>query len=374
MKIKILFVMPTMGYGGTERQIMELCRGLDKSRYEISLLVLKEAAGYLDNESFPGQVLRLRLSHCYNLWRLPAFIRILSMGRYDIIHSLLPVANFWTGLARPFVKARRWIGSSRNIDYPPPKWLFWLADFISFHLFCDTILINSESGKKDLVHSFHLPPVKIRVIGNGYDFSSLRKTHKSRTEWRKSMGIPEDVQLVTTVARLVEQKGLSYYLDMIGVVKKSALNVYFLLVGDGPEREALNKKATTLELSGLIRLTGFRQDIGDILQASDVFVLPSIYEGCPNAVLEALAMGCPVVTTDIPPHREFLRHEHNALLVPPRDPEALAKDVQRALKDSALRTKLAVAGQMTVEKRFTHTKMVNTYDEFYRSVLERPSH
>jgi glycosyltransferase involved in cell wall biosynthesis len=168
------------------------------------------------------------------------------------------------------------------------------------------------------------------------------------------------------VARLDEQKGHRYLLEAAVEIPEAV----FVLVGDGPERAALEKQVHQLKLEDRVLFFGFRNDIQNWLSACDLFVLPSLYEGLPIAVLEAMAAGKPVIATDIPGNREAVVDGLTGCLVAPQDPRSLAVAIRSLLADSALRKRMGQAGREIVSQKFSMKEMVRQVTEVYTECLE----
>lgn len=372
MPLKVLIVMPTMGYGGTERQVMELCRGLDRQRFEPTLLVLKDERGYLDAgpASWPCRVERFGLAHTYNFWHLPRLARFIRAGNFDLVHALLPVANFWAGLAA-------WggpplIATSRNVSYPPPRFLFKAADRLAFRRLCRVALSNSMEGKKALCRDFGLDASHVRVILNGIDFEQRLKVTKSPQQMREEMGAPAGARVVATVGRLMEQKGYDDFLRMAAVLAGRRADVFFWVVGDGPDRARLERMSRAAGLDNRVNFLGHRADVPDLLNACDAFVLASRYEGCPNALLEAAGLRVPAVVSDIPAHREVVEDGKTGLLAAAEDAGFFAGAVEKVLDDRAFAAGISEAAWARARRVYGSRRMVAEHEALYERQAARP--
>jgi glycosyltransferase involved in cell wall biosynthesis len=170
---------------------------------------------------------------------------------------------------------------------------------------------------------------------------------------------------VLTVARLESQKDHATLIEAVPRVPDAR----FVLVGEGGERRALESRARALGVSDRVRFLGLRGDIADLLAISDVFVLPSLYEGLPLSILEAMAAGKPVVASSIPGIDEVVVDGETGLLVPPRDPAALAASIRLLLTDSDLRVRLGDAGRERVHGTFSLERMVEGVVAVYQEAL-----
>jgi len=206
---------------------------------------------------------------------------------------------------------------------------------------------------------------KVRVVNNSVLLASfnglpinadLQARLRGKTDW----------PIVLTVARLDKQKGHSYLLEAAALVPEAM----FVLVGEGPERSALEAQASILGLSNRVVFLGYRDDVSDLLASCDVFVLPSLFEGLPLSVLEAMAAGKPVVATDIGGTNEAVKHGETGLLVPSADPESLARAIRTVLFDPVLSQRLGSAGRARVHQEFSAETMVQRIAEIYDELLD----
>jgi glycosyltransferase involved in cell wall biosynthesis len=170
---------------------------------------------------------------------------------------------------------------------------------------------------------------------------------------------------VLTIARLDAQKGLGYLLEAAALVPEAV----FVVAGEGPERAALESRARELGVSSQIIWLGYRDDIADLLACSDLFVLPSLFEGLPVALLEAMAAGRPVVASAIAGIDEVVAHEQTGLLVPPADSLALAGTIRAVLADPARAGRLALAGQTHVSHEFSVERMLTQLTDCYLDLV-----
>ena len=191
----------------------------------------------------------------------------------------------------------------------------------------------------------------------------------SRADARAELGCDSQTFLIGTVSRLGEQrKGIDYFLGMARLLASASPQVRFVVVGGGPLQAELEERAHALDLTSHIVFTGNRRDIPRLLAAMDVFVMPSLYEGGPITVLEAMAMAKPVVSTPVGMVPDVVEDGRNGLLVPTGDSAALARAVSRLLDDPALAAALGEQARVTVERQFSPDAMVDGVVSVYREV------
>jgi len=193
--------------------------------------------------------------------------------------------------------------------------------------------------------------------------------------WQKAYNHMDDNPFtITTVARLYVTKGLTYLLDVAGIVKKIFPKVEFKVYGEGELRDELHAKAKGLGLDGKTIFMGAftsREELNQILSNTDIFLLSSILEGQPLAIVEAMAHGCPIVSTNVGGIPELITDNVNGFLCPPMDPQCLAEKILRLIDDNALRERLGNAARSSYKNSpFDAPSMANFFISVYGSILE----
>ena len=187
---------------------------------------------------------------------------------------------------------------------------------------------------------------------------------------RASLGLPADVRVAGVVARLTRQKGHRYLFEALASSPALA-DVQLLVIGGGEEREALEQDAIAKGLSARVHFLGVRRDVGNLLAAMDVFVLPSLWEGLPLAMVLAMGAGVPVVASSVAGVPEVVDDGRTGLLVPPSDPRALGAALRRLFDDPALRERIGRQASLSVLPRFGIDRYVESMTSLYDTLLER---
>ncbi len=205
------------------------------------------------------------------------------------------------------------------------------------------------------------PGLNFEVIENGIDLEEFRPAADRRTE-----GPP----VILVSARLIERKGLQFLLPALGALQKAGVAFRLRVAGDGPLRPVLEAQARAEGLQDRVEWLGLRphQELPEVYRSADLFVLPSLSEGMSNAVLEALASGLPAIVTDVPGTEELVRDGKNGFCVPPGEPGALERPLERLLKDPELRRRLGRASRAEAE-RFAWSRQGERYLQLYERVL-----
>ncbi|MCI0418485.1 MAG: glycosyltransferase, partial [Acidobacteria bacterium] len=228
----------------------------------------------------------------------------------------------------------------------------------------------SQANKRLLVRDYKIDPIYIKLIRNCIDAGRYRFSAEGRRRLRGEFGISEEQLLVGSVARFSFQKGHEYTVDAVPAILEVFPETRFLFVGDGPEREKIVQKVKSLGLEGKVLFAGERQDIADVLSAMDVFLLSSIFEGLPLSVLEAMAVGLPVVATRVSGTPEAVLHEMTGLLIPPADSRAIASAVITLLSDFGQRRRMGQQGRLLVLHHFHKKYLVKQVTDFYDQLID----
>ena len=231
-------------------------------------------------------------------------------------------------------------------------------------------LAVSQASKGLLTKYYKIDPVRIKLIRNCIDVGKFRFSGEGRRRLRNEFGVSDRQLLLGSVARFSLQKGHEYMVEAIPVILESFPEARFLLVGAGPEHGKIIQMTENLGLQGKVLFVGERRDIADLLSAMDVFLLSSIFEGLPLSVLEAMAVGLPVIATRVGGTPEAVLHEMNGLLVPPADSSAIAAAAISLLGDYEQRRRMGQQGRLLVLHHFHKTHLVKQVRDLYDQLID----
>ena len=373
-KIKVLFLTPSIGSGGAERQIVRLSNSLNKEILDITIAALRVGGGYedlLNNkvkiDYLSGGIIRSSLlSHLLGRIRLPGLI--LRHGP-DIIHSnqtLLNIICIKTCESINY-KGRVILGIQNNltselngIPYPVRNKLKG-AVLNSFKM-ADKVVALSRGVASDLFR--HSPELEKRttVIYNACVDDNIRNSMQEPITYMKK----PDVPVLLACGRLVHQKDYPTLLRAVKIVKQH-MPVEVWILGEGPLRKKLEIYAESLGVHDNVRFLGFQKNPFKFFAAADVFVLSSVHEGFGNVIVEAMACDLPVISTDCPfGPNEIIQHEWNGILTRPGDYEGMAKWILKLLTDQTLRITLAEKAKLQLS-RFEAKTVAEQYEEVFIS-------
>jgi glycosyltransferase involved in cell wall biosynthesis len=290
----------------------------------------------------------------------------------DLVHTHGTRAGFYGGLGCRLAGMRRTIytvhGFSFNQDiHPVGREAFFRVEKL-LGRWNRALISVSEHDRRIAVARGVCPPERIRTIHNGIDLARFDPT-AGNGEVRKGLAIPDRAPVVGVISRLVPQKGLEYFLEAARKISDQRGDAVFLVVGEGELEETLRRRAADLGLADRVRFLGARHDVAEYYRSFDVFVLSSLWEGQPIALIEALAMRRPTVATVTSGSPEVVQDGRTGLLVPPKDPGALAAAVLWFLDHPDEAGEMARRGRTFVEEHFTEERMIARTLDVYRELL-----
>ena len=234
--------------------------------------------------------------------------------------------------------------------------------------YTDRAIAVSGSTRDFLVRQRFVPEARVRVIWNGAPLQEFAPVSRERAAaLRRELGLPGDALVIGAIGRLNEQKGHRHLLDAAAQVLKGR-NARVLIAGDGDLMQPLREQAQQPGIAERVVFAGHRSDVPELLGAIDVFCISSLYEGTPLTLFEAMAAGKAVVATGVDGCREVLVDGHSGLLVPPRNPGALAGALARVLDDAGLRQRLAAAA-LAESRRYDVDACVRQMQDLYEELL-----
>lgn len=379
---KILFVIDHLGQGGAQKMLYELCKGLRGRGYTVHVVSLLPAGLYsplfpaadiplwhgsislqgspLDFFAMTKSVLGTAPQMAKTFAGLTKEIKLL---RPHLITTFLFGADVFGTVAGRLAQVKV-VNAVRATNVWKRPWHKLLS--AACYPFVDHFTANATSTRTFMTHHEGVPADKIRVIPNGV---MLPKPIDNPAQLRQRFRIPAQHRWLVAAGRLDPQKGFSDLIRAMATLTATAHPPCILSIfGDGPQKAELHQLITTLQLQDTVRLEGYHAPIDPILQAADIFVLSSIYEGMPNVVLEAMAAKTPVIATDIDGVQDIISDRVNGLLVPPGQPERLTKALRTLLDHDELRQQLAERGFADVAERFTIATMVDGYHRLFQEL------
>jgi len=365
-RIRVLYVVGNFVAGGAERHLLELWRRLDPGRFEVQIACFRREGQFLPEvEALGLPLLELGVGRrIYDPSGVRGFVRLLRRARSfrpHVIHGYLFGPNLFAALAGRLAGVPVVVVAKRNVDaFETPRQVAMqrLAHRLATHV------TAVSAAVADTVVALGVPRSRITVIENGVDAARFGGAAADRS----GLGL-NGRPVIGSVGCLAARKDYATLLMALDELKRRGIAFQAMLVGDGPERAALEARSRALGLEPLVRFMGERPDVERLLPAMDVFVLSSREEGIPNALLEAMAAGRPAVVTDVGGNREVLTDGDTGWIVPAASPLPLADALETALTDpDEARRRGERARRVTLERRSIDA-MARRHEDYYRDIL-----
>lgn len=383
--IRLLKVLTTYFHGGTEGQVLNLVRHLDRQAFDLEFACLRKGGDMLDEfEKLHIPIREFRIRNLYapgtflQQWRFAAYLRA---QRMQIVHSYNFHSNIFAIPAARMARVPVVLASIRDRGvYLTPnqkmaqKWVCRLAD---------RILVNAESIREWLLEQGYQDS-KITVIKNGVDMSRYAgRTDSSHV--RRELGIPDSSPIVVMIARLNPQKGVDDFIRAASLLRLSHPEVRFLIAGaklqyqegvfsqDREYLQELHQLAADLGVGERVIFAGHRTDTPEILAQAAISVLPSHSEGLSNTLLESMAAGVPTVATNVGGNPELVKDQVNGILIPVKSPAHLAQAMREILNDPQLARRFGEKAKIMATEGFSLEKMTADTQSLYRAEFARTS-
>jgi glycosyltransferase involved in cell wall biosynthesis len=368
-RARVVYLSHAFMVGGAEEMVLNLVRHLPADKYEPMVCAIHEA-GPVGREIAAADV-PFRTLGCVPGLRDPlavaAIYRYLRDTRPDIVHTFLLTASLYGRLAAIAARVPIVIGTEVNI-YEHKRRHHAIAERLLM-AGTDCVIASAASVKTFYVDQIRAEPSRVEVIYNAVDFGMLRAT-ASREMIRSRITVPATALVATVIARLTEQKGHGVLFEALASTP-ALQSLHLVVVGDGPLRASLEAQAARAGLSPRVHFLGARRDLGDLLAASDMFVLPSLWEGLPLSLVLAMGAGLPIVSTTVAGIPEVVRDGDTGLLVAPSDAPALAGALARLVTSAGERARLGAAAREFVLPRFGVDNYVSSMTALYDRLLAK---
>lgn len=369
--------------GGTRQYLSDICLGLPSGRFEQTAVVstLRTPDFAKDLERLREGGVRVEIVQMVREvnWRrdLAAFGTLREFFRanaFDIIHTHSSKAGILGRFAA-------WRSGNRALRVHSPhafafemdlpasrRLLFLLAERIAGRL-TDMLVCTCEGEREIALRHRIVPPGRAAIVRTGVDLTRFHPQPDAH-RIRQQLDLPERHRVVGTVGAIVEQKGHRTLVESAPLVIEAMPHTTFLIVGSGPLRGELEARVAELGLGRRFRFLGHRDDVPRVLAALDLFVMPSLWEGMPYALIEAMAVGTPVVGSDIPGIADVIEAHRTGWLTPPGDPAALAETIRAALADEGKSAMMAEAAREVVVREHSRERMLASLANAYERLLE----
>jgi glycosyltransferase involved in cell wall biosynthesis len=361
-KKRVLHLIETSGPGGAERVLINIVENLDRTRHESVICLLKEGwlAAQLRQRGFEPITIPQRKGHDPR-W-ISQCVGLIRRKRIDVLHTHEFSMNTYGSVASWLTRVPM-IATVHGKAYYGERWRRRMAYRLVARHAVQMVAV-AEDIRRFLIDHVGATPGKLCTIYNGVDSKTVC-TAADGERVRYELGISKATTVIGTIANLYPVKGHTFLLKAAAQVARVSPETVWLFAGRGSLLGQLQEEARQLGIVDKVRFLGFRNDAGALLQAMDLFVLPSLSEGLPVSILEAMAAGRPVVATNVGGNREVIVEGKTGFLVPPGDSGALASQMVALLADRQLAQRFGTEGHTRVRENFTLERMVSAYERLY---------
>ena len=354
--MKILHSESSLAWGGQENRIRLECLGMARRGHELSLIIQPESKLYSRLKGTGINICPIRMPRPLDLKAILKAMAFLKENKIQIVHTHSSIDSWVVEIAAK-IYGHALILRTRHVATP-------IGSTFSYRYLCDRLITTGENIRRVFIDNYKLPEDKIISIPTGVDLEFF-SPDVSGEKVRRELGIGKDVPLLGHVGIFRGKKGHQFFLEACRIIKQSIPHARFLIVGEGPIEKHIREWIKEFGLEREVIITGFREDINEVLAGLDLLVMSSVAEGVPQVISQALAMGKGVVASAIGGIPELIRDGSTGLLVPPGDPDSIARACLKLLKDKSLTFRLGQAGRKLVKEKFSLEGMLDKIEKFY---------
>lgn len=354
-------------FGGGEVWMLRTMRALRKRGHRIALCCRPGTKLAFDafHENFP--VYEIEFRGDFDPLSIGRIAWLFAREKIDAVLTNMDKELRLCGLAAKCIPRGPVVIPRRGIDYPLKDQFQYR---FSYNVLAVKIIANSEATKKALLRNAPwLEPGKIEVIYNGIDAAPFEKA--DGRAFREQWGIAADVPVLGFVGQLDERKGIGVLLTAYSAIVAKLPEVRLVFAGDGPLREMIESEARSNGWGERVKVLGFQENIAEVMSAIDILLLPSFWEGFGIVIIEAMAAGKPVISTNISSMPEIIVVGETGYLIEPGDSDALAEKSCRLLQDPTLRKSMGEKGHERVVTVFNHITMINHLESLLKSEIAK---
>jgi glycosyltransferase involved in cell wall biosynthesis len=363
-KINVFHLIPSMDIGGAEKIVLSLRDGCDRGRFDLRIGYWEDRTALLEGRNQgDDHIIRIPLRRVLSAETVRTVYMLLKDFRVDLLQTHLIDADLIGCFASRLAGIPHYVTIH---SYPFPDSKRHCIRYKMMSLFNTRFICVSDTVKRYLISNAGIAPEKISVVYNGIDLGrfSIAGNEEQRSRLRKSLGVRPGAKVVGNVSRLIKDKGHRHLLLAAPDILNAHPDTQFLIVGDGELRASLEELAVELGVAGHVIFAGARTDIPELLDLMDIFVFPTFTEAFGICVLEAMAMGRPIVATDDAAIPELIQDGEEGVLIPPGDPARIAQSVVSLMDKPAWAARLSNAAREKV-RLFSVEKMLARMEDLY---------
>jgi len=379
-KIKVLHVIKTLNLGGAETNLFNLVQEINPDLFEV--LVAYSFGGVVEARFKDINVELFRYARsAHKIRSLASLMIIIRLIVYilknniQIIHTHTYNAHVWGAIAAELT-GRKIVEHVHDFRYEEPYYLkargvrpgqYILAEY--FARLSDLVIVLTKNNKKRLLEHNNSFESKVRIAPNGISLNN--DIHEKTSEIRRRLNIPENKRIIVAAARIAPEKNMGIILEIANKLKEKYSNFIFIIAGEGPLKERLEKALLAANLNNEIRFIGFYNDVKELFSIASVFVQPTLLELHSIAMLEAMSMGVPVIAAKgVGANDDFIKHKENGFLLDPRNASEWAETIGLVLDNPDLSRSIAANGKKLVENKSDIKKTARTFETIYSELMQ----
>jgi len=368
-KIKLAQITHDLAIGGLQQVVVNICRAIDREKFEVTVICLRDLGEFVPEVERMGIKVRLlpQKQNGTDYFSFLKLARILKEEKIDVIHTH-NTQPFVDGTIAGLMAGVKTIVHTDHARSFPDKRRYMFAEWLMSH-FVYKIVGVSEHTSRNLMKFERISAKKIVTIPNGI-YGSQYKIIVDKEKKKKELGIKRNGPILGVGVRLTEQKGITYLLKAMPKVVREFPDVTLVIAGHGPLEPQLKKEAVELKVNDNVFFLGPRLDMPEILKLLDIYVLPSLWEGLPMVILEAMASGCPIIATDVGGTGTAIQNGSNGSLVKAKDAQELSMEIIKLLHNKELRVKYVTNGTKMFDEKYSAEIMTKQYEELYLNGMQ----
>ncbi len=365
-----------LDFGGVESHLACLLRNSDSNYYRFTIITPGIARFASRIQSLGAEEISFDSWFPFNPANIINLARILKRSQSDLVHAHSPTAAAIGRLAAKLagvpaivtvhLPVKIYHGSLQSVRSRLGRWMFVALDTFLNYSFTERLIFVSQKAKDHEIVSKRAPKDHSEVIPNGVNVDN---SYKQKKVVRSAMGLEEHEQVIVFTGRLDAQKGVDRLLLAMGKLCDDFRHIWLWVVGDGSLRPAFEEMASNLEIEDRVIFWGYQSDVRNLLDAADIFILPSHYEAMPYSLLEALAAGLPCVITDVGDNDLTIEDGVQGFVIPPGDTTALVAAIGRILADRDLQQRMSAASRLRADL-FSVNTMAKRVQRVYARILK----
>lgn len=374
MPFDILYIIPRPEIGGAERQLLMLMQGLDRTRFRPHVICLDGSGSLIDDYREAAETcIVLNRQKAFDLCCLRTLVDYMRTLSPVCVHTWLYIANLYGSVAARLAKVPYMIASQRGLGIDPQNSWAKVQQMKAFNFLIsklsDQLLVNAQAVAKPM-YRVGFKPDTTQVVYNGLELD-INISRQQQDDLRKEFNIHPSDLLLGTIARIDPKKDLATMLRAFAIVYKQHAQARLFIIGGGFPNylNELQALARSLEINHRVDFLGFRNDPQAILSLCQISLLSSLTEGLPNAILESMALGKPVIATAVGGVPELIDHDQQGHLVMPGDPRAFANAILSLIEHPESARQMGAAGKEKAHRQFSRRAMIQQTENIYTKMF-----